>query len=74
MSEQVDTSDPGLAARVAWAAAVLYARVSGYNAENQVRERSGSQLAYWSDSYEVAIEEAHKIATGQQEASHDRTL
>ncbi len=65
MNETVKIQDPGDAARAAWAAAVLYARISGYNAENDQRKVQGYAMAYVSDSYEAAIAEAHRIAVGQ---------
>lgn len=54
----VDTSDPGKAARVVWAAAVLFAKVSGMNAENAGRKSNGYAMAYDDLSYAGVVEEA----------------
>ena len=54
---KLDTSDPGKAADVAARAAILYATVSGFNAENTLRERRGEALAYDSFCYEAAIDD-----------------
>jgi hypothetical protein len=51
-----DTSDPGLAARAVYVAAILFARVSGMNAENEQRMLQGYSIAYTTDSYETEIE------------------
>lgn len=57
MKDKIKTSDPGLAANVAARASILYARVSGYNAENEIRKSHGLFLAYGDDWYESAIDE-----------------
>ena len=54
----VDTSDPGKAARVAWAAAVLFGEISGMNAENDQRKACGHSMAYTEHSYQAVIEDA----------------
>ena len=54
---KLDTSDPGKAADVAGRAAILFARVSGYIAENLRRADRGAALAYDADSFEAAIDE-----------------
>jgi len=55
MEKQIDTSDSGKAALVFAEAAILFAKVSGYNAENMARERRGENLAYHEDSYAIAV-------------------
>lgn len=54
---KLDTSDPGKAADVAARAAILFARVSGYIAENKIRESSGHAVAYDANWFEAAIDE-----------------
>lgn len=54
---KLDTRDPGKAADVAGRAAILFARVSGYIAENVIRERQGYALAYDANTFEAAIDE-----------------
>lgn len=61
----VDTSDTGKAARVVWAASVLFARVSGMNAENEVRKIQGQAMAYNSGYYFEAVECAFRMAKGE---------
>lgn len=53
----IDTSDPGKAANVAARAAILFARVSGFVAENQTRQQCDSALAYDAVAFENAITE-----------------
>ena len=53
----LDTRDPGKAADVAGRAAILFARVSGYIAENTIRMRCGCGVAYDSNAFEAAIDE-----------------
>ena len=52
---RIKCSDPGSAASAAARAAVLYARVCGYNAENAIRESNGHTLAYDARMFEEAI-------------------
>ena len=65
MNYPVCADDAGNAARVAWAAALLFARVSGMNAENDQRKVVGSSMAYTDDAYQQAIEECYGTATGR---------
>jgi len=66
MSEvKLDTNDPGKAANVAARAAILYARVSGYNAENSMHHEQGHAIAYASDAFETAIEECFPELRGE---------
>ena len=53
----LDTSNPDNAANVVGRAAILFARISGYVAENGIREQLGEALAYNSDCFESAIDE-----------------
>jgi len=62
----LDTSDPGLAANVAARAAILYARVSGYAAENHARMSQGHALAYLADSFEEAIADCFPEIDGRE--------
>ena len=64
----LDTSDPGKAADVAARAAILFARVSGYVAENQARMSQGHALAYLSDSFEAAIDDCFPEIDGEDKA------
>lgn len=54
---ELDTSDPGKAAEVVARSAILFAMVSGYNAENGVRSQLGQSLAYDANCFEAAIDE-----------------
>lgn len=54
---KIDAGDPGKAAEVAALAAVLYARVCGMNAENDVRKAQGQMIAYCEDSFAIAVAE-----------------
>ena len=62
----VPATDPGEAATLAWAASVLFATVSGYNAENEQRKACGHSMAYVEGSYVAAIEDAHLLAVGRK--------
>lgn len=63
----IDTSDPGKAAIVVFAAAVLFARTSMMNAANAGRQNYGSALAYGDESYAAAIEDAEQTVAGVKE-------
>jgi hypothetical protein len=54
---KIDTSDPGLAANVAARAAILFSKVSGMIAENQIREQQGQALAFDYNCFESVAEE-----------------
>jgi len=56
----VNPTDPGKAASVAWAAAVLYARTQGMVALNTERDRNGNALAYSDNAFEQEIDEAYQ--------------
>ena len=53
----LDTSDPGKAADVVARAAILFARVSGFNATNAQRQIQGYAIAFQDDAFEIAIDE-----------------
>lgn len=53
----IDASDPGKAAIVNLAAAVLFAEISGMNAENQQRQANGYSMAYTHNNYSGVIDE-----------------
>jgi len=55
IKNRIDTSDPGKAAGVAARAAILFARVSGYIADNRLRETQGYAPACDSIYFEAAI-------------------
>ena len=58
MSEiKLDTNGPDKAANVAARAAILFARVSGFIAENKIREQTGYAPAYDANCFEAAIDE-----------------
>ena len=60
---KIDTSDPGLSARAALAAAWLFCRTSEMNAENAERLRGGNAVAYRDSDYAEAQQEALLLAT-----------
>ena len=63
---KVDTSDPGKAALVAFAAAWLFCRTSEMNAENAQRIAVGASTAYGDSAFSVVQIEAVKMAdTGE---------
>jgi hypothetical protein len=53
----LDTSDPGKAANVAARAAILYATVCGFNAENDIRKTRGEAMAYDQDCYAAILDD-----------------
>jgi len=63
MHYPVSCDDAGNAARVAWAAALLFAQVSGMNAENDQRKAVGASMAYTDENYQDAIEACYGTAT-----------
>lgn len=62
---KIDTSDPGKAANAVARAAILFARVSGYIAENEHRKHIGCGLAYTYEFFEYAIQECFPEAAPQ---------
>lgn len=70
----VKADDPGKAASIAWAAAVLYARVESMKALNTERERNGYALAFSDNAFDQEIDEAYtglvamKCATAARKA------
>jgi len=63
---KIDTSDPGKAALVAFAAAWLFCRTSEMNAENAQRAACGLSIAYGDASFTAAQMEAIVMAdTGE---------
>jgi len=56
-ASRIDTEDPSLAADVVARAAVLFARTSGYVAENTWQEYTGESVAYGDADFEAAIVE-----------------
>ena len=58
---KIDADDPGKAAIVAAAAAILYARCSGFNAENQLRaHREDCPPMYTSVDFDYEVDEFFK--------------
>lgn len=57
---------------VNFAASWLFARTSMMNAANRARDRNGYAPAYGDESYAYAIEDAEKIARGEEIASSAR--
>ena len=55
----VTATDPGKAASITWAAAVLYARIESMKALNTERERNGYALAFTDNAFEQEIDEAY---------------
>ena len=53
-----EPKDIGQAAQFACIAAILFARVSGFNAENELRHIQESMPAYTDGSYESEIQDA----------------
>ena len=51
----IDTSDPGKAANVVARAAILFARVCGFNALNEQRRRRDEAVAYLDVAYVQAV-------------------
>ena len=56
--DKLDTSDPGKAANVVARAAILFAQVCGYNAENSIRISRQEALAFDYNCFDGAIEDA----------------
>lgn len=63
MGERIDTSDPGKAALVAFAAAWLFCRTSEMNAENSQRSAFGGVMAYNDVAFASAQQESIVLAT-----------
>ena len=61
----VDTDDPGKAAQVVWAASLLFARTSSFNAENAIRLSQGYAMAYSDNAYEQEVQDAIKAVSGE---------
>jgi hypothetical protein len=70
---KLDTSNPGKASGVLARASILFARVSGYIAENKIRESLGEALAYDSDSFEEAIAECFPETLSQRGEDNGNT-
>ena len=58
----LDSSDPGLAARVNFAAAWLFAETSMMNAENTQRRQHDYSMAYSDAAYAQAMKDAMMLA------------
>ena len=58
----IDTSDPGKASIVAFAAAWLFSRTSEMNAENAQRQAIGASMAYGDSAFNAAQMEALAMA------------
>lgn len=52
----IDTGNPGKASRVVGAAAVLFARVCGFNAENEIMKSRGWPLAFGKTAYDKEVD------------------
>lgn len=54
----IDTSREEFGAKAVFVAAVLFAKVSGMNAENEQRKAQGYSMAYTYDAYDECVNEA----------------
>ncbi len=71
MPDKIDTSDPGKAAAVYFAAAWLFAQVSKMNAANKERDLNNYGPAYGDEAYAGAVEDAEMMASVvREEANH----
>ena len=64
---KLDTSDPGKAADVFARAAILFARTSGFVADNEMRARQDYMPAYDSAMFEEAVEECFPELLAERE-------
>jgi hypothetical protein len=67
---KLDTSNPNKAADVLARASILFARVSGYNAENKIRAQLGKAKVYGGSAFEGAITECFPETPRQRR--HDK--
>jgi len=67
---KVDASDPGKAAAVNWATAVLYARTVAMHDYNADRLRNGYSIGYEPGNFEAEILFAHAAIGAVGEGKH----